>query len=210
MFGIVYKVTNTVNGKVYVGQTRRSLHVRQLDHLREARKGNTRLHLHRAIAKYGEQSFHWEILEEAATKEELDRLEMKWISQLQACDETKGYNFSSGGAHPSPSASTRLLISRVHKGKEVSEETREKIRKARLGTRRSLTSIQKQVQTRKEKEVWHSEETKSKISQALQGKVVSAETRQKLREANLGKHLSAETRQKMKEAHARRKQLLSG
>lgn len=47
---IIYKVTNLVNGKVYIGQTKHSLDVRKQRHLQQARKG-TNTHFYQAIRK---------------------------------------------------------------------------------------------------------------------------------------------------------------
>ena len=53
-FGVVYLITNTVNGKVYVGQTINGLSKRWKGHKNDVRNGSQNP-LHRAIRKYGER-----------------------------------------------------------------------------------------------------------------------------------------------------------
>lgn len=54
--GLIYLVTNRVNGKEYVGQTRRPLRVRKSNHLRDARNGFKGV-FNDAIRKYSPSSF---------------------------------------------------------------------------------------------------------------------------------------------------------
>ena len=68
MYGIIYKVTNLTNQKVYIGQTTTPLSTRQAGHLYEARHRN-RTYFYHAINKYGEDSFAWEQIAIAETKE---------------------------------------------------------------------------------------------------------------------------------------------
>ena len=91
---IIYKVTNKVNGKVYIGQTRHSLETRKIRHLQCARNGyNT--HFYQAIRKYGEDNFKWEILCSASSKQELNDLETYFITKYDSIKH--GYNMVDGG-----------------------------------------------------------------------------------------------------------------
>lgn len=56
--GYIYKITNTMNGKAYVGQTYRTVQERFVEHLRMARKDRIRYKslLYNAIKKYGEKA----------------------------------------------------------------------------------------------------------------------------------------------------------
>lgn len=58
----IYKITNNINDKIYVGQTIRSLEKRKSRHLNDARYGSKNP-IHRAIRKYGVENFVFETIE---------------------------------------------------------------------------------------------------------------------------------------------------
>lgn len=113
MYGFIYLVTNTVNGKQYVGQTTRSLKRRWQFHLRSVR-GGSKYALHCAIRKYGAAAFKVEQIDSAETLEELNEKEARYVLQL-ATLAPGGYNLTTGGD-----------------GFKVSDETREKQSKTHL------------------------------------------------------------------------------
>jgi len=90
---IIYKVTNRINGKVYIGQTKQSLQKRWSNH---CCKNSHCSILHSAIEKYGAENFTVEQIDVAATKDELDKKEIFWISHYNSI-APNGYNISSGG-----------------------------------------------------------------------------------------------------------------
>lgn len=93
---IVYKVTNKINNKVYIGITTKTLEYRKRIHIRDSKTKNT--YFYRALRKYGEDNFTWEIIDTAKTKEELEELEKYYISLYDSFnDKGKGYNTTSGG-----------------------------------------------------------------------------------------------------------------
>ena len=156
MFGYIYKTTNLVNGKIYIGQ-----------HMAEAfdkyYKGSGQL-LQRAFKKYGKENFACEMLETAETKEELDGLEQFWITKLNSRDLMIGYNIVAGGggtvgykhtdrakkamseakkALPPMSDLWRAAIGAASKGRIKSDVTRAKLRAARLGKKHTEETKQK-------------------------------------------------------------------
>lgn len=94
-YGRIYIIRNTVNEKVYVGQTKVSLKLRFQNHLSAARRGNDYV-IGKAIRKYGEDKFYIELLEEC-TVEELNEREKYWISFFNSTNNKYGYNISLGG-----------------------------------------------------------------------------------------------------------------
>ena len=89
---------------------------------------------------------------------------------------------------------------RLHQlGKNVSEETCEKMSEAHKGKNHSAETCKKIAEAHKGKH--HSAETRQKMSEAHKGKQLSAETRKKISEVHKGKNHSAEARKKMSESH---------
>lgn len=90
MKGKIYKITNKVNGKVYIGQTRYTLEFRWKQHIHK--KDNT--YFHNAIKKYGPDNFQIELLEECPV-EILDSREVFYIAKYNSFKD--GYNLTIGG-----------------------------------------------------------------------------------------------------------------
>ena len=113
LYGIIYVIRNTVNGKCYVGQTARSLAIRWNEHLKESRRNHPRYLLHRALNKYGESKFIVEAVASGSSQEELDRLEEYWCYELKSMSPT-GYNLSVGVSQGRLSDNTKRKISASH------------------------------------------------------------------------------------------------
>jgi group I intron endonuclease len=109
----IYKITNLVNGMCYVGQSR-DINKRWIDHRRKS-PNLSNMYLHRAIRKYGLDKFKFEVIQECEISQ-LNDLERKYIAVLNT-QKPYGYNLESGGGA----------------GKEVSQETIDKLRSATLG-----------------------------------------------------------------------------
>lgn len=90
MKGLIYKITNKVNNKSYIGQTRYTLEFRWRQHLNS--KDNC--YFHKAIKKYGAENFNVEILEECDFKD-LDSREIFYIAKYNTFKD--GYNSTIGG-----------------------------------------------------------------------------------------------------------------
>lgn len=178
MAAIIYLITNTVNGKQYIGKTVQSLNERWGAHCRAANKGVS-TYLHRAIQKYGRDAFTQQIWEEA-TVETLNDREIYWIAKI-----SPAYNMTKGGEGTNgwcPSREWRDHQSRTRRGekspmygKKLTEETRKKISASLKGKM-------------------------TKEKNPMFGKTSSKETRNKMRNSHLNKKHSAETRKKMSEA----------
>ena len=96
LFGIVYSIWNKANGKVYIGQTIKTAKRRFIEHIRSANRGDG-FHLHRAIKKYGPESFSIEVIASADSQEELNHLERVLIREFRAKNPALGYNMTDGG-----------------------------------------------------------------------------------------------------------------
>jgi group I intron endonuclease len=91
-FGIIYRVTNKVNGKSYIGQTTLTLAQRWACHITSREKAP----LARAIRKYGREAFTLDTLCECDSREMLDAAEIDWIARAST-KAPKGYNLKDGG-----------------------------------------------------------------------------------------------------------------
>ena len=118
VYGIIYKMTNRINGKVYIGQT-----IEGFD--RRYRKDFCKLHdgyLKNAINKYGIENFEIiKIFDIAFSKEELDVKEKCWIKIFNSNNKKYGYNLTEGGQNVSTYA---------NKTEEEMKEIKEKISKS--------------------------------------------------------------------------------
>ena len=94
-YGRIYIIRNTVNDKVYIGQTHVSIKLRFQNHLSAAKRGLDYI-IGKAIRKYDEDKFYVELLEECLI-EELNEREKYWIAFFKATDNRFGYNMSIGG-----------------------------------------------------------------------------------------------------------------
>ena len=94
--GFIYLITNTINGKYYVGQTVNSIQTRWSQHKCEAKRGIPDVYFIRALKKYGPENFIVEELEECAD-ELLNEREIYYIKKYDSNNNNKGYNSTIGG-----------------------------------------------------------------------------------------------------------------
>ena len=95
MRGFIYKITNTVNGKSYIGQTIQNVKERFYQHCAtKCSKAVSNMAIHRAIKKYGKSNFTVEVIEEIDFANLNDR-ERYWIKYYNSYNN--GYNSTKGG-----------------------------------------------------------------------------------------------------------------
>lgn len=149
----VYKITNTLNGKVYIGQTvdYRKRKVGHFSYLR--RNAHRNCYLQKSFNKYGESSFKMEIIKECAV-DELDKLEIYYMRKYNSIDKTLGYNMVIGGnTNKSFPDYIRQKMSRSQKGRIISEEHRKRIGKWHKGKTISPKDIEKANKTKKDNQI---------------------------------------------------------
>ena len=181
MSGIIYLLTNTLNGKQYIGQTICGLDARWKQHCRSARRGSKN-YIHRAIRKYGTVVFNQQIIEET-NLESLDSREIYWISMLNP-----EYNMTNGGGGVYGYKHSKEALAKIsaalsgikspNYGKSLPENTKNKISAALSGE--NSPNYGKKF----------SEETKAKMSASRTGE----------KHPNYGKSLSVETKAKISES----------
>ena len=132
VYGIIYKITNTVTNQSYIGQTKN----RKGFVGRYYSKGNTlservynyydymdksgnfkNNYLFNSIKKHGFENFYVnKVFDVAFSKEELDIKEKLWIKLLGTYKKENGYNLSMGGCIGSFNDETLKRMSEAHKG----------------------------------------------------------------------------------------------
>lgn len=150
----IYRITNNINGKVYIGQTynfkrRFRVHKKKLnngEHYNE--------HLQRAWDKYGEENFSFDIIEECEI-DKLNEREIYWIAFYDSFhNKDNGYNQNEGGCGS--------------RGYKFSEESRNKMKLSHYDCRGKLNPMYgksvKDFMTEEEIGRW-----KSNISIAVSG-----------------------------------------
>jgi len=143
-FGIIYKVINEYNSKIYIGQTIVGLSKRKEGHINDSLANRDNNYFHNAIRKYGKESFTWEIIEYCESKEELDDMEFHYIKQYNSFDN--GYNLTLGGGGMLGYRITKAHrdnLSKSHIGYEHTKEQRAKISKALTGRPCSIETRKK-------------------------------------------------------------------
>ena len=180
MIGYIYKTTNLLNGKIYIGQHKNSDY-------KPKYLGSGKL-IKAAINKYGIENFSNEIICSCETKEDMCNKEIYWINKYQSFPKTGiGYNLTPGGEWGD--------ITFGMNEKQYSEYCKkfQGNKNGMFGHHQSQESLDKMVKTRKEKGIgvgesnpmWrsgergihymlgktHSEQTKSKISESLMGNI---------------------------------------
>lgn len=169
------------------------------------------LHLRNAIEKYGKEHFIKTVLTSGlTTQEQADAAERYWIGYFDSINN--GYNIREGGSRGKLSAETRARMSESAKKRApISEETREKLRKASTGRKHSKETLEKlkaaksnvSAETREKLSAAamgnkktlgrkHSEESKAKMSAVKMGHEVTEETIEKIRATKLAKKLLKE------------------
>lgn len=194
MLGRIYLITNTINGKKYVGQTVQNGKRRFLAHKRAAFKYHSPLPIHRSIRKYGIENFQYEIIEECDSIDSLNIAESKWIIELKTFG-LKGYNCTTGGEGFIISEETKRKISQAHLGIKLSKKHCKAISDGIKGENNPFYGKT------------HSEETIEKIKETLKGqmdgennpfygKQHSEESKRKISENNKGKNIGVKAGRK--------------
>lgn len=145
----IYKITNKINGKVYIGLTTVGIKKRICSYKSNVKAKRTKGQwILSAMIKYGFENFQFDILEVVQNKNELRQREIYYIALFKSMDPDIGYNRDPGGYSASQEAllkrSEKLKdkpLSEEHKkkiseglaGHSVSEESKKKMSRARLG-----------------------------------------------------------------------------
>lgn len=136
VYGIIYKITNKINGKCYIGQTTKGFDKRYVYqgediekvykyHLTMKKYDNYNEHLFRSIEKYGVDSFEViKVFDVAFSQIELNIKEKFYIKLFKSNERDFGYNINEGGEGNSRPCKeeTKIKISKANKGKLLGEK----------------------------------------------------------------------------------------
>lgn len=119
----VYKITNNINGLVYIGCTTNGCSFRFHRHLLKAKDGESNYPLHKAIREFGENNFSVSLLEFCNDEKEMQEREIFYIANFESTNPEKGYNVRKGGGVHFHNEEAKTKISNIHRGK-VSDKRR--------------------------------------------------------------------------------------
>lgn len=147
----IYKITNKINNKVYIGQTinykKRSK--RHFSYL--LRNSHHNLYLQRSYNKYGKDAFSIEMIKECEISE-LDQLEKDYILKYNSIDREYGYNLMDGGQkYRNFTDDVKMRMSLARKGKKLTKEHCRNISIGQKGRIITQDAINKANKTKKEK-----------------------------------------------------------
>lgn len=170
---LIYKITNKVNGKIYIGQ-------HMTDNLDDGYMGSG-IQIRRAIKKHGVENFSKDILYFCTDVETMNIMEEIIVNE-EFIARKDTYNMAIGG-QGGP----------LHKGHHHSDEAKKKISETKKGS----------MPWNKGKTGIYSEETKRKIGDSTRGKQRNPEAVRKTAEANKGKHHTEEYKKRMSDFRKR-------
>jgi len=190
--GKIYLITNTINNKVYVGQTKLTLEQRFKEHQQPSKKTAVSY----AIQKYGKENFTIELLEECNIIN-LDEKETFYIKKYKSYEQ--GYNNTIGGGsqYISHTPEVKEKLSVIGKGKLLGEKNPAK----RPEVRKKISESQKK---RVESGDWKSPTLGGHTPEALEKMRKNQPDRSGKNNSRYGVKMSEETKQKIRE-----KQLLA-
>lgn len=117
----IYKITNLINNNIYIGQTIQSNpKMRWYSHLADARSMKRKGYLQNSINKHGPENFHWEIIDQAISLEELNQKEAEWLAHYKKTN--KVYNLREAGGNKRHSPESIEKMRQVHKLRHATTE----------------------------------------------------------------------------------------
>lgn len=175
MLGYIYKITNLINGKIYVGQHSKSdCSMEELDTSYWA----SGIKINLAFKKYGKENFCREIICWCNTEEELNNKEKYYIAYYNATDDNIGYNIAEGGV------AGHMIAGYTEEEKEMWKANISKAVKEAMQSPEIYERFMKGIQNRSTNQEW--KDKLAQIASAQPHKPMSEETKAKLREINLG------------------------
>ena len=189
----LYKITNQINGKVYVGITKLELDQRWKQHVSQSK--SPKYPLHRAINKHGQDNFCITLLYECDDRRTISEMEEPTI--LSYDSRENGYNVAKGGyggdLGDAVNAKRKITISNY--SDEVKQRLSDMRRVRQTGQTKHNSSgrksqSEKLMGNQHALGLKHTDETKRKISEANANKPKSDSTKQKMSDYAISNHIN--------------------
>lgn len=177
-YGVIYRATNIINNKIYIGQTI-DFNKRKARHIKQSKIPKT--HFERAINKYGEDKFIWEIICHCSDKADLNQKEIEFIDFYGGINSDLNYNSREGGTGGRLCSESleKMKTSRrgvpwskkrraACKNKPLSDEQKKKISES-IKNRYKNDPVLRKKQSENSKKRKHTQETKNKLSEMRMG-----------------------------------------
>ena len=191
-YGIIYCITNKVNGKRYIGQTTMSLLRRWRAHCHAIGRCKA---ISAAIQKYGPESFVIVEIDRAYSRAELDAKEKAHIETANTLNPKFGYNLRPGGLSATFSEETRAVMSAKKKGRKLTEEHKAKIAASSAGVPKTAEHSAKVSAAKKG--VRHSAQHRANMCKPRPDFVMSEEHKKAIRAVATGAVFTEERRAKI-------------
>ena len=184
---VVYKTTNIVNGKVYIGKDSKN---------NPAYLGSG-LYLQRAVKKYGKKNFIKDVLEVCSSEEQLNEKEKYWIKIFNSTDQNIGYNLTEGGTGGNTWKYTpdkKEKINKLHEGARAfreSENGKKFFRETMKARWSDPEFVTKMSETMRGRNVTWKDKISSSIAKHWEhrSRTITEETRKKLSESSRGREV---------------------
>lgn len=190
----IYLLTNKINEKIYVGQSK-DVNQRWRHHKASVKNNRPTQIVHHAMIKYGLDNFVFEVIAGCKTQEDINWAEEYFINYYDSINN--GYNLTNGGCVAPKTEEWKRKVSEKLMGHEVTQETRDKVSKGNTGKIRS-DEFKKDVG-----DFWRGKERtkehRENLSKSLTGNKLSEETKQKISISGKGRVTSEETKKKISE-----------
>lgn len=227
----IYKITNILNNKVYIGQAI-DIQSRIREHKELLNRNcHTNNHLQCAWNLYGEDKFIFSTVEKCDEKI-LTQREQFWIDFYGGINSDNTYNQRDAGSHGTHSEETKLKISKAQKGvpkksgrkvskegklslslshigKYPSMETRQKMSIAQIGRKHTEETKRKIAEKNKQRYI-NNPELREEMSKRMTGRVFSEEHRYKLGNSNRGKSYKEDKERTYKQSEGLKRSYRNG
>lgn len=191
----LYKITNKINHKVYIGQTV-NISKRWHDHRKAVLKNKPTQIVHHAMIKYGLENFEFEVIASCRNQEDANETETLLVDQYNSfVVNESGYNATHGGMNAPKSEEFKQMMRDWH----ASLSPEEKAKRSEMHSQAMIN----QIENKGHPAIGHvlTDEQKAKLSASLKARdkevVFNEEVRKKMSDAHIGKIISEEQREKM-------------